>query len=371
MRQALRTLGSVAWLTARLGTRVVSIGILLTGLLMAGIHVAARDGGSWQQAVDQMRAMRTQVNATSDSYRLRGVAIQIEGPEVARGPVEAVLMHFGATLVRGQNSERYDNRLVYHNAQDNTHYWELQGAGHRVDIERALREASLAKRQAWLDQRGDRFFDQALYKKPAAGPERYASLQTIMASSLLMLAAYVLVMLSGSMIGVEWDMDRTAGRLEPWTLASQPLWALYGGQALGGGLLAMAAMLVLMGVAKACGMGLSVPVGIALALVVGSASVLVGVYGVLGTMLFRHRFGRTFARLLLSPFNLMLIIGINWMRGERDPSWFLNLMEGRVGNWMLALELTGVSLGMLIMGALLVPIIEARIGVRRQGLRRL
>jgi hypothetical protein len=196
----------------------------------------------------------------------------------------------------------------------------------------------------------------------------------------LMLVGLVLfgaVFLAGATLGVEWDLQRAASNLESWALSYHPLWVLYGSQALtratqvgAVALTAVAPTLFFMDLSILTVMATTAVV-VCLAT---SLTLLLCMWSLLSTMLFHHRYGRMFGRIVLSPFSLgavflfraTLLVSLfqgfsTWTtNGSNAFGW------GWVGVAVLALS------GAFLMTALaLVPVIEARIGRRRIGLRKL
>lgn len=373
MKSSFSILGGIALVTLRSGWRHMLIGTVLVALLLGGIGWVASEDSTWQRAVDQMRAQierDRQQEREAPRPDLTGQVVRVEGTGPGVTALRQSLQQMGAR-VQATGEPRTDADVVVRaqGRSTDTYYWQVTPTSYGQDIDEALAWASQQQRDAWLAQRPDARLDHARVIPDARG--RYASMRLILSGSLLLLSAYLLVMFSGSMIGVEWDMDRTGGRLEPWTLVPSPLWCLYGGQALGGALLALGAMLTLVTVAKLVGLGMTWMVGFSLATLVACTTIFVGVYGVFGTMLFRHRFGRTFARLLLAPLNMLLVAGYAWLRMHHNPQWWMALAQGSGNNEAAIGLMLGAGAILLALSIGLLPLIEWRIGARRQGLRRL
>lgn len=197
---------------------------------------------------------------------------------------------------------------------------------------------------------------------------------------LLIAVGLVLMMtfISAASLGLEWDLRRAASTLEPWALTPRPTWILYGSQLAARSLISVIAVL-------ACALPtflMTPEISTAWALMATATllvfclglSALVGMWGLLSTMLFHHRYGRMAGRLLLSPISLgaltmfrlsIAVEAVNnagqWIQGRLpDQSW-----------WLVATSMTGAGLLMLAGGLALTPLVNARIGRRRQGLRKL
>ena len=188
-----------------------------------------------------------------------------------------------------------------------------------------------------------------------------------------LLSVAVLMMVSVT-LGVEWDLRRAASTLEPWALVPQPLWVLYGAQLLMRAVVATAlvAALVFPTLMLAPGVPAATVIGVGAAvcwLAFGMAC-LIGMWGLLSTMMFHHRYGRMMGRLLLSPGAVMAMTLVRVGVVSGLVMGVADLTQGRLGGPVMA--------GCAIAGALcvglavaLVPIVQWRLGPRRQGLRRL
>jgi len=189
---------------------------------------------------------------------------------------------------------------------------------------------------------------------------------------------FMMTFIGAASLGLEWDMRRAASTLEPWVLTPKPIWILYGSQLVVRSLVAVIAVatwatptFVLAPEISWLWAGLA---SVSLLVFCVGLSALVGMWGLLSTMLFHHRYGRLFGRLALAPISLMAIalyrssmaiwvlqkVG-EWMQGRlTDNSW-----------WGVAAGLSTAGGLMLLGGLALVPLVNARIGRRRQGLRKL
>ena len=183
--------------------------------------------------------------------------------------------------------------------------------------------------------------------------------------------------LAGATLGVEWDLQRAASNLESWALSYHPLWVLYGSQALTRATQVGAVALTVV-IPTLLFMGLSVLWVLATTVVVvclvTSLTLLLCMWSLLSTMLFHHRYGRMFGRIALSPFSLGAVflfrvtLLVSLVKGF--STWVTNGSSAFGWGWV-GLAVLAVSGAFLMVALALVPVIEARIGRRRIGLRKL
>lgn len=206
--------------------------------------------------------------------------------------------------------------------------------------------------------------------------------QAMLPSALRMVLALLFffgaAFLAGSTLGVEWDLQRAASNLEGWALSYHPLWTLFLAQGLTRATQATVAGLVVFSPTLFYSFDVSWWVWLVASLVLGwivfGLTALLGMWSLLSTMLFHHRYGRMFGRLVLSPFSLGAVMlfrsslivaamaGMSSWAAQQPALW-----SWRHAAW------AGLGLGtfLLAMALALVPVIEWRIGVRRIGLRKL
>lgn len=188
----------------------------------------------------------------------------------------------------------------------------------------------------------------------------------------------MMTFIASASLGLEWDLRRAASTLEPWALTPLPTWVLYGSQLGARSLIACLTVLACAGPTLLLTPEISWPwalagLGTLLVFCLG-LSVLVGMWGLLSTMIFHHRYGRMLGRLVLSPislgaltaFRLSLVVEA---MGNADQ-W----LQGRFAEtslWTALVAANVAGLAMVGLGLALMPLVNARIGRRRQGLRKL
>ncbi len=202
-------------------------------------------------------------------------------------------------------------------------------------------------------------------------------LPSVIRVMLVGLVLFGAVFLAGATLGVEWDLQRAASNLESWALSYHPLWVLYGSQALTRATQVGAVTLTAV-VPTLFFMGLSVVSVLATSAVVVclavSLTLLLCMWSLLSTMLFHHRYGRMFGRIVLSPFSLGAVLLfratllVSLLQGF--SAWTTNGSNAFGWGWV-GLAALAVSGAFLMVALALVPVIEARIGRRRIGLRKL
>ena len=183
---------------------------------------------------------------------------------------------------------------------------------------------------------------------------------------------FMVLALGMGLHGYNWDAQRNRGTLEPIVMTQQPAWVLYGAEMARSikftTMIFWAALTPLLFVGPPlhwgliCGMALALP---ALMLVNG-------LWGMLACVLFHHRQGRMFARIALSPLTLGVAWGLRvavvWMAWRATaPFLALGTLDWLDAHWPLIFL---VAPGLLLLAALLAWCVHARIGVRREGLRR-
>lgn len=186
------------------------------------------------------------------------------------------------------------------------------------------------------------------------------------------LLAWLLIWSSGY-VGLSWDRSRGRGALEPWIMVGHPAWVLYGSRILRMAGFNALIFLVAMLTGWAWGLPLHWPLLLALWVALPVATLAVGLWGMLSTVLFHHRSGRLFSRLLFSPMVLLSAWFIRamvvWMAiCATDPprayDWAQAFLSS--GAWWIGLSipvLMGIS-WVLWRG------VEWRIGSSGLGLRR-
>lgn len=197
---------------------------------------------------------------------------------------------------------------------------------------------------------------------------------------LLLATAIVLMMtfIASASLGLEWDLRRAASNLEPWALTPRPTWILYGSQLAPRCIMSALAVLTcafptFLLTPEISAAWAVIATGVLLVFCLG-LSVLVGMWGLLSTMLFHHRYGRMLGRLLLSPISLGALTMFRLSLAVEAVSSFGQWMQGRLPQqswWVIAGSVTTTGLVLLGLGLALTPLINARIGQRRQGLRKL
>ena len=201
--------------------------------------------------------------------------------------------------------------------------------------------------------------------------------------ALLVMSALALALFIGGSLGLDWDVQRNASNLESWSTSLLPIWVLYGSQALARATLVGLALTAL-GLTLLLGggrpWGLSVGVLAYVATMGFAFSLAVSMWSLFATMLFHHRYGRMFSRMLLSPLGMLFTL---WLVGfglgfpgrsfSQDRTQIMALLESQADLLpaLLAALALLAPLGAIGAALALVPLIEWRIGVRRRGLRKL
>lgn len=368
MIKHIKTMFRIAYLETRIQYKFMLVAFAIATLGIISVSLTDWQSPDIQKAAASWTAQQQQTKEPPiKAPDLKGMRIVLQGDPAAIKSLAEPLSKLGAQVV--ERPQPHDFRLTQKASQDGIFFWQAR----KIDAKDPQLEEKLTRALSYISQQNNEVWTK---EKPAAlyfhkmlmdtiGEEPTVPLADILLLGILIILAYIMMLFKGSMVGVEWDMDRTSGRLEPWTLVSEPLWALYIGQALGGALQAAVLLLASFTLAKLCGFGIPWGLGLAIVWMVSCISILVGVYGVLATMMFRHRFGRTFSRILLSPLNLMLFSGYYMLQKEGGSP---------VGQWVmgypaLIIVISGVVTFLAAM--ILIPIIEWRIGARREGLRKL
>lgn len=197
-------------------------------------------------------------------------------------------------------------------------------------------------------------------------------------SSLVGLSHFILLALAWMMImsmglrGYQWDMHRSTGRLEPWVVVQHPAWVIYLSQLARQACACFFLFGVFLLLCHIHSIPLVWPWAFSAWAVLPFACMVVGIWGMLATVLFHHPKGRMFARLLLSP----VIVGMFWAlrlmavyMALRLQSPFLawQNLDDIINAWPYLL----LSIPFLLATSfLLLGIVQWRIGPRRQGLRR-
>lgn len=181
-----------------------------------------------------------------------------------------------------------------------------------------------------------------------------------------------LLMYSASFLGFSWDRRRSAGHLEYLTATVHPPWVLFtsGLMKSARSALMVFGFFVLLGVLWR--LPLDWPLIVSLLIFIPSATVLVGLWGLMATFLFHHRHGRMFARLVLSPVTLLLAWSVRVMiiwgaLQASDPLQARVLARSILDNAPSTVAM--IVPVMWLISLVLFAIINHRIGPRRQGLR--
>lgn len=251
----------------------------------------------------------------------------------------------------------------------------------RVDL--AVAAAGQARLEGWAADRGFEGLPTLVTSAPPA-PKGAAAPPLATRLTLALMATLMIALFLGGTLGLDWDVQRAAANLETWATSVHPLWVLYGSQALARATFA----LLMVGVGGAPlvwgtpALGGSAAVG-AWAYLGGLAfclTLLSAMWSLLATMLFHHRYGRLFARALLSPMGMLFAAMLAFtLLGSRRPvsaedkqraAETLVTHSDALTQWAMVLA-AGVPLAALGAALALVPLVEWRIGVRRRGLRKL
>lgn len=188
----------------------------------------------------------------------------------------------------------------------------------------------------------------------------------------VILALFMILALSMGFHGYLWDVQRNRGTLEPIVMTQQPPWALYGAEMARSikitTLIFWTLLLPLPFVGPPLHWGLIGGLAVAL-----PAFMLVnGLWGMLACVLFHHRQGRMFARIALSPLTLGVAWGLRllmvWAAWRATaPFLALGTLNWLDAHWPLIFLALPT---LLLIASLLTWCVHARIGTRREGLRR-
>lgn len=177
---------------------------------------------------------------------------------------------------------------------------------------------------------------------------------------------------STSHVGIRWDRQRSRGTLEPWVTAFHPPWVMYGAQIARSTAVVTVVMAVVMATAWAWGLPLRWGLLLATLAWLPVGCVVVGLWGMLATVLFHRRNGRRLARLVFSPALLMLAWSIRmavvWsaLKASNPPqayAWMKIFLDH--GWWVILGSVP--FLGLLAWA--LFWVVEHRMGTRRTGMR--
>ena len=187
----------------------------------------------------------------------------------------------------------------------------------------------------------------------------------------IVLLAWALVG-STSHVGIRWDRERSRGTLEPWVNAFHPPWVLYGAKIVKSTLVVIVAMIAVLVAALAWGLPLRWGLLLATLVWLPVGCVVVGLWGMLATVLFHRRNGRRLARLVFSPALLMLAwsirVAVLWSAMKAsNPEQAYAYMNVFLDQAWWAILLSVPFLGLLAWG--LFWAVERRMGARRTGLR--
>lgn len=177
---------------------------------------------------------------------------------------------------------------------------------------------------------------------------------------------------STSHVGIRWDRERSKGTLEPWVSAFHPPWVLYGAQIAKSTAVVTAALLAVIATAWAWGLPLHWKLLLATLVWLPVGCLFVGLWGMLATVLFHHRNGRRFSRLVFSPALLMLAwsirVAVVWsaMKASNPEQAYAYMKVFLNEAWWVIL--LSVPLFGLLAWALFWAV-ERRMGTRRTGLR--
>lgn len=177
---------------------------------------------------------------------------------------------------------------------------------------------------------------------------------------------------SGGLVGGLWEMERSEGALEPIATAIHPPWVLFCADIARSSRTSFIIFAVICATGVLWGLPLQWNILVTLLLFVPAGVFMVGLWGMLSTVIFHHKSGRRYARLLFSPLTLLMALGgrvfilaialqsTNPVRANAMGMWFLEN-----GQWPILAAIPVV----ILISALLLGIINWRIGVRREGLR--
>lgn len=321
--------------------------------------------------------------------------IYLVAPEEIKQEVIPLFKEANAVLISQKAPNAWS--VVYDNIQKDregvrSNVWRLDGpeskdaqASELVSkLNRVLNEASQRKLDVWIATRPPN-----VYRHETISLQGFRNtLDRLMEASevalplVFFVSLLYIVAFAGSMQGFEWDMRRTRDVLEPWASALMPTWILYVADALSRSLYAMLIMTIVSSTFYLYGFNLPVFWWLAGLIFTFGITFVLGMWGMLTTMMFHHRYGRMFARILLSPATIMVLlmfrgsvlVSAQRMLGNSEAQssgWMDSLLHGASFNiWMPLMVLAGGLIAFSI-GAFLVPIIEWRIGALRQGLRKL
>ena len=327
---------------------------------------------------------------------LKGERFYLVASDPVRSEVEPLLREANAIVVSAPETQAWS--LTYDNVQKDregvaSNVWRLDGPSHKDKeatqlvprLNRVLNEASQRKLDVWIKTRPPN-----VYRHETISLQNMRGQLGVLVNAseialplVFFISILYMVAFSGSMQGFEWDMRRTRDVLEPWAGALLPPWILYVSDALSRSVYATLIMLVVSSTFYLYGFALT-PLWMVAGLCFTFGIVfMLAMWGMLTTMMFHHRYGRMFARILLSPATIMVLlmfrgsvfVSAQKALGQSTSSNSSGMMEGffqgaAFGMWM-PLMVLGAGLLAFLIGVCLVPIVEWRIGPLRQGLRKL
>ena len=180
------------------------------------------------------------------------------------------------------------------------------------------------------------------------------------------------MMWGASFVGLTWDKNRSRGSLEPWVTAHQPPWVLFLSQIGRAAIWMMGTFAAICAAAWAWGLPLRWNLVGALLLFVPIGIVMVGLWGMLATVLFHHRRGRMFSRFVLSPFVWIVVwfirVGVLWVALQSTNPIQANAIVVwglEKGHWPVLMALPAMG----VLCVVLLGLVNWRIGPRREGLR--
>lgn len=358
--------------------------------LVAFIEAGQYFFSKWQHATTSraVQAITAPQDATPrptsrSGQLLKDIRIHISTRDENTAAIERALQDEGAILLDTPGQKRGDLWLNLLDEGDQA-LWEIDGPSqfhvvqHRIKVQYVLEAHAAA-------QRREQMKDWPLSSKPQRVLLNHDSAAVMVASMQqkvnqamvylpVLMLGLVIVMLTGSVAGIDWDARRSQGVLEAWALTPHPPWVLYGGEILSRALCGSAIVGAMTGALCLYGHLPAFMVPGPMVLAFGMIC-LVSMWGMLATMLFHHRHGRMFGRLALSPamvtlamlFRVMVISG-----------FAAGLMASELGDQVMRVAPAVLSAGMVGVGVLMVVscvpigwVVEKRIGARRVGLRKL
>lgn len=172
-------------------------------------------------------------------------------------------------------------------------------------------------------------------------------------------------------VGLNWDKERNSGYLEPYILSTHPPWVLYSARIIRatGAIVALFLGFGLIALLWRTPLHWNLFLSLALFLPVGV--VMVGLWSMLASVLFRRPRGRLFAKIALSPVTILIVWAVRvafiWTALQaNEPLRAIRLANSFMDNGHIYILL--LTLVMAIVSVVLFFLVNLRVGNLRQGL---